>query len=176
MAVYRYGDRIPQIGNQSYISDSARVIGDVTMGDHCYIGHGAIVRGDYGKIIIGPGTAIEENAILHIRPNGRLILEESVTVGHGAIIHGRHIKSHAVIGIGSVVGFDVVVGTWSIVAEGCVIPQNTIIPDEKIIGGVPYTIIGEVQQKHKDFWTYGKQLYVDLAREYPEKFQRVSSE
>ena len=173
MAVYRYDDRIPKIGKKVYISDSARVIGDVIIGDNCYIGHGAIVRGDYGKIIIGAGSAIEENAILHIRPNGILELEESVTVGHGAIIHGKQIKSHAVIGIGSVIGFDVVIGSWSIVAEGCVVPQNTIIPDEKITGGVPFKIIGDVKQKHKDFWTYGKQLYVDLARDYPDKFEKL---
>lgn len=173
MAVYQYGQKIPQIGRDSYISDSARVIGDVTIGDNCYIGHGAIVRGDYGKIIIGTGTAIEENAILHIRPHGTLELEDRVTVGHGAIIHGKLIKSHAVIGIGSVLGFDVVIGTWSIVAEGCVVPQKTIIPDEKITGGVPFKIIGDVKQKHKDFWTYGKQLYIDLAREYPEKFKKL---
>jgi len=173
MAIYRYGERIPRIGKNSYISDSARVIGDVTIADNCYIGHGAIVRGDYGKIIIGAGTAVEENAILHIRPNGILELEERVTVGHGAIIHGKLIKSHAVIGIGSVIGFDVVIGSWTIIAEGCVVPQNTIIPDEKITGGVPFKIIGDVKQKHKDFWTYGKQLYVDLAREYPEKFVKL---
>ncbi len=174
MAVYRYDDKIPKIGKKVYISDSARVIGDVTIGDNCYIGHGAIVRGDYGKIIIGAGSAIEENAILHIRPNGILELEERVTVGHGAIIHGKQIKSHAVIGIGSVIGFNVVIGSWSIVAEGCVIPQNTIIPDEKITGGVPFKIIGDVKQKHKEFWTYGKQLYVDLARDYPDKFERLN--
>lgn len=173
MTVYRYGDRIPRIGKNAYISDSARVIGDVTIGDNCYIGHGAIVRGDYGKIIIGPGSAIEENTTLHIRPNGILELEESVTVGHGAIIHGKRIKSCAVIGIGSIIGFDVVIGSWSIVAEGCVVPQNTIIPDGKITGGVPFKIIGDVKKKHKDFWTYGKQLYVDLAKEYPGKLVKV---
>lgn len=173
MSVYRYDDRIPKIGKNVYISDSARVIGDITIGDNCYIGHGAIVRGDYGKIIIGAGSAIEENTTLHIRPNGTLELKESVTVGHGAIIHGKLIKSHAVIGIGAVIGFDVVIGSWSIVAEGCVVPQKTIIPDEKITGGVPFKIIGDVKQKHKDFWTYGKQLYVDLAKDYPEKFEKL---
>jgi carbonic anhydrase/acetyltransferase-like protein (isoleucine patch superfamily) len=173
MAVYRYGTRVPKIGKNSYISDSARVIGDITIGNNCYIGHGAIVRGDYGKIIIGTGTAIEENAILHIRPNGVLELEDSVTVGHGAIIHGKQIKSHAVIGIGAIIGFDVVIGSWAIVAEGCVVPQKTIIPDEKITGGVPFKIIGDVKQKHKDFWTYGKQLYVDLAEEYPDKLEKL---
>ena len=174
MGVYRYGTRIPKIGKNCYISDSARVIGDVTLADNCYAGHGAIVRGDYGSIVIGEGSAIEENAVLHIRPNGLLELETRVTVGHGAIIHGRLIKSHAVIGIGSVIGFDVIVGSWAIIAEGCVVPQKTIIPDEKIAGGVPFAIIGDVNKKHKDFWTYGKQLYVDLAREYPKKFERLA--
>lgn len=130
MAVYQYGDRIPTIGKNTYISDSARVIGDVVIQDNCYI-------------------------------------------GHGAIIHGRLIKTHAVIGIGAIIGFDVVVGAWAIVAEGSVIPQKTHIPDEKITGGVPYKIIGDVRQRHKDFWTYGKQLYVDLARDYPEKLKKL---
>jgi carbonic anhydrase/acetyltransferase-like protein (isoleucine patch superfamily) len=174
MAVYKYGERVPKIGRDCYISDSARVIGDVTISDRCYIGHGAIIRGDYGKIIIGPGTAVEENATLHIRPHGTLELEESVTVGHGAIIHGKRINSHAVIGIGSIIGFDVVVGSWSIIAEGCVIPQKSMIPDNKIAGGVPYKIIGDVEQRHKDFWSYGKQLYVDLAREYPDKLKKCN--
>jgi len=145
----------------------------VTISDNCYIGHGAIVRGDYGKIIIGDGTAIEENAVLHIRPDGILELEDHVTVGHGAIIHGRTIKSHAVIGIGAVIGFDVVIGSWAIVAEGCVIPQKALVPDEKIAGGVPFEIIGNVENRHKAFWIYGKQLYVDLAREYPAKFEKL---
>jgi len=173
MAVYRYDNFVPSIGNNSYISDSARVIGDVTIGQDCYIGHGAILRGDYGRIIIGDGTAIEENAVLHIRPKGTLELEKSVTIGHGALVHCKLIKSFAVIGIGAVVGFDAIIGNWSIVAEGCVITKNAIIPDEKIATGVPYKISGNTKPEHKKFWEYGKQLYVDLAHEYPKKFSRI---
>ncbi len=173
MAIYRYGSRVPVIGENSFVSDSARIIGDVVIGDDCYIGHGAVLRGDYGSIKIGDGTAVEENAMLHIRPNGLLELEQSVTVGHGALIHGKLIKAFAVIGIGSIIGFDVVVGSWSIVAEGCVLTNKTIVPDEKIVAGVPGKIIGGTLEKHKKFWTYGKQLYVDLAHEYPGKFERI---
>jgi len=173
MAIFRYGDRIPQISRESYISDTATVIGDVTIAGNCYIGHGSILRGDYGSIKIGNGTAIEENAVLHIRPDGLLELEEKVTVGHGAMIHGKLIKAYAVIGIGAVVGFDVVVGTWSIVAEGCVVPKGNIIPDEKIVAGTPFQILGNTRDKHKEFWTYGKQLYIDLAKEYPDKIERI---
>ena len=149
MALYRYGERIPNIGKDSFISDTAVVIGDVTIGNNCYIGHGSILRGDYGSIKIGDGSAIEENAMLHIRPDGLLELEEKVTVGHGALIHGKLIKSFAVIGIGSVIGFDVVIGIWSIVAEGCVIPKGNRIPDGKIVAGVPYKIIGDTLDRHK---------------------------
>lgn len=173
MAIYRYGDRIPRIGRDSFVSDTAVVIGDVLIGDNCYIGHGSILRGDYGSIKVGNGTAVEENALLHIRPDGLLELEEKVTVGHGAMIHGKLIKSYAVIGIGAVVGFDVVVGSWSIVAEGCVVPSGNVIPDEKIAAGTPFKIIGNTLDRHKKFWTYGKQLYIDLAKEYPDKFERI---
>jgi len=109
MAIYKYENRIPEIGKDCFISDSARVIGDVKIGNNCYIGHGAVLRGDYGSISIGDGTAIEENAVLHIRPDGLLKLEEKVTIGHGALVHGKLIKSFAVIGIGAVIGFDVVI-------------------------------------------------------------------
>ena len=173
MAIYKYDNFIPEIGSNSYISDSARVIGDVTIGEGCYIGHGAILRGDYGKIIIGNGTAIEENAVLHIRPKGTLEHEKSVTVGHGALVHCKLIKCFAVIGIGAVVGFDAVIGTWSIVAEGCVVTKDSIIPDEKIVTGVPYQITSDTKPEHKKFWRYGKQLYVDLAHEYPDKLKRI---
>ena len=173
MAIYRYGDRVPVVGRNSYVCETAVVIGDVHIGEHCYIGHGAVLRGDYGSIQIGNGTAVEENALLHIRPDGLLKLEEQVTVGHGAMVHGKLIKSYAVIGIGAIIGFDVVVGSWSIIAEGCLVPAGSIVADEKIAVGTPFKIIGRTLERHKKFWRYGKQLYIDLAKEYPNKLERI---
>ncbi len=173
MALYRFGKRIPKVDPSAWISDSARVIGEVEVGADCYIGHGAIVRGDYGSIRLGPGTAVEEGAVIHIRPDGLCRLGQRVTVGHGAILHCNEIDDFAVIGMGAVVSFDVEIGRWAIVAEGCVVPAGTKIPAEKIATGVPAKIAGPVQQRHKDFWTYGKQLYVDLAARYPQEFERI---
>jgi len=174
MAIYKYGDKVPIIGKNSYVSDSARVIGDVIIGNNVYIGHGAIIRGDYGKIEIGDGSAIEEGAILHIRPNGLLKIEDNVTVGHGAVIHCNHIKSFAVIGLNATISFDVIIGKWVIVAEGCLVPKGKVIEDELIIAGAPYKILGKVQKKHKDFWIYAKKLYNNLAKEYPHNFIRIA--
>jgi carbonic anhydrase/acetyltransferase-like protein (isoleucine patch superfamily) len=173
MGIFRYGERVPSVGDESFVSETAVVVGDVTVGRGCYVGHGAVLRGDYGAIRVGDGSAVEEGAVLHIRPGGLLALEDRVTVGHGALVHGRLLKSHAVVGIGAVLGFDVVVGRWAIVAEGCVVPQGTEIPDEIIFAGVPGKPLGPVEERHRSFWTAGKQLYVDLAREYPAKFERI---
>ncbi|MBN1276586.1 MAG: gamma carbonic anhydrase family protein [Deltaproteobacteria bacterium] len=173
MAFYQFGDRVPEAGRGCYVSDSARVIGDVVIGDDCYIGHGAILRGDYGSIRLGPGTAVEENAVIHIRPDGLSVLGERVTIGHGAIIHGDHIDDFAVIGMGAIISMNVIIGRWSIVAEGCVLTQGTEIGPEKFVTGVPGKIAGDIKDRHKDYWTWGKQLYVDLARSYCKKLKRI---
>lgn len=173
MALYRFGDRVPRVAEGGFVSDSARVIGDVSIGPDCYIGHGAVVRGDYGSIVIGPGTAVEENATIHIRPDGRSIIGASVTIGHGAILHCNRVEDFAVIGMGAVLSFDVEIGDWTIVAEGCVVPSGMKVPAGMIVSGVPAAVAGEVQQRHKDFWLYGKQLYVDLAHRYDRELQRI---
>lgn len=173
MALYRFEDRIPKIGNGTWVSDSARVIGDVVVGEDCYVGHGAVLRGDYGSIRIGPGTAVEENAVVHIRPDGQSVLGRKVTVGHGAILHCNRVEDFAVVGMGAVLSFDVEVGRWAIVAEGCMVPHGMKIPPGKIATGVPANVSGDVREHHKEFWKYGKQLYVDLAHKYPASFERI---
>ena len=80
------------------------------------------------------------------------------------------------IGMGAVIGFDVEVGAWCIVGEGCVVPQGKHIPAEKVVWGIPARISGIVKQRHKEFWTYGKQLYVDLARRYPRDLERIEED
>ena len=164
--IYKFDGRQPLVGKNSYISDSARVIGDVVIGDNCYIGHGAILRGDYGKIEIGDGTAIEEGAILHAPPNKVNRIGKKVTIGHAAVAHGKHISDHAVIGIGSVISMWSEVGEWAIVAEGSVVKRKQIIPAKVVVAGIPAKIIREVAERDQKIWIRSKQTYIDLAKKY----------
>lgn len=173
MALYRFGSRVPSFGEGTWISDSARVIGDVVIGGDCYIGHGVILRGDYGSIRIGHGTAIEENATVHINPNSLSVIGDRVTIGHAAVIHCSQIEDLAVIGMGAVLSFDVRIGRWAILAEGCVVPRGVEIPAETVVAGVPAKKVQDVQARHKEFWTRGKQLYVDLAHQYAVDYERI---
>ncbi|RLB64595.1 MAG: gamma carbonic anhydrase family protein, partial [Deltaproteobacteria bacterium] len=83
MALYTFEDRKPDVAATAYVSPTAQVIGDVAIGERCYIGHGAILRGDYGSIEIGDETAVEEGVIVHARPQDWTRIGKRVTIGHG---------------------------------------------------------------------------------------------
>ena len=164
--LYSFDNRNPRIGKETYVSETALLIGDVRVGNSCYIGHGAILRGDYGTIEIGDGTAIEEGAVIHAGPKQTCWIGEKVTVGHGAIIHSKSIGDLAVIGMGAVLSIKTEIGERSIVAEGSIVRMEQKFPAGIVIAGNPARIIREVSGKDNDFWYRAKQLYIDLAKKY----------
>lgn len=166
MSLYKFAGRRPVAGAGSYVSELAMLIGDVQIGENCYIGHGAILRGDYGTIIIGSGTAIEEGTVIHAPPRGTCRIGQSVTVGHGAIIHAEEIEDNAVIGMGAILSLHAKVGYWAIVAEGSVVKSHQSVPAKVVVAGSPARVVRDVASRDVEFWTWGKQLYVDLARQY----------
>ena len=174
MTVYEFESRIPKIGKNSYVSHSAAVIGKVTIGEECYIAPGAIVKGDYGEIRIGNGTSVQDNVVVHARPNEITIIGDNVTLGHGCIIHNATVKDEAVIGMGAIVSDYAIVGTWSVVGEGAVVRQKFEIPDEKIAVGVPAKIIADVQDHHKDELSHFKSIYRSLAIRYPKGLKKIA--
>ena len=161
-----FRNRQPQIGKDTYVSEYAILIGDVRISDNCYIGHGAILRGDYGAIEIGSGTAVEEGVIMHAPPGETCRVGKRVTIGHGAIIHSRHIGDAAIIGMGSVLSIYAEVGEESIIAEGSTVKMGQKIPDGVVARGNPAEVTRNIEDKDRKFWDWGKQLYIDLAKEY----------
>jgi phenylacetic acid degradation protein len=173
VVVYSFRDKKPRIGERTFVSESAEVIGDVTIGKQCYIGPGAKIRGDYGSITIGDKTAIEENCVLHARPNGACKVGNMVTVGHGSILHNCTIKDYAVIGMGSIVSDYAIVGVWSVIGEGAVVKNKQVIDDRKIAVGIPAEIKGEVTEAYQKLWLRYKNLLADLAESYQKELKVV---
>jgi len=166
MALYRFAGRMPIVSAKSYIGEATMLIGDVKIGDCCYIGPGAILRGDHGTIEVGPGTAIEDGVIIHASTGGKCHIGENVTIGHGAIVHAEDIEDYAVIGMGAILSLHVRIGSWTIVAEGSVVKNRQIIPGGVVVAGNPANIVRDVEARDREFWLWGKQLYVDLAKKY----------
>lgn len=166
MALYEFEGRKPVVGTGTYVSASADIVGDVTIGARCFIGPGAKIKGDYGKIIIGAETSVQENCVVHARPDDICTVGKRVNVGHGAILHNCTVKDYAVIGMGAIVSDFAVVGEWCAVGEGCVVKSGQEIPDGKACVGIPAKIIGDVTDDYKKLWSRYKEIYVTLAERY----------
>jgi carbonic anhydrase/acetyltransferase-like protein (isoleucine patch superfamily) len=172
--IYEFEGKRPRIGEGSWVFPDATVIGDVTMGERCYVGPGARLRGDYGTIVIGDSTSIEDNCIIHARPGERTEVGSHVTIGHGAILHNCTVRDGAVVGMGSIVSDYAVVGEWAVVAEGAVVKNRGEVPPRGIAVGVPAKVIGQIDEEYQRQWTGFKDIYVGLASErYPKGLRRV---
>ena len=164
MTIYEFEKRKPSLGKGTFIFESADIIGDVIIGENCYIGPGARIRGDYGSIRIGNNTAIEENVVIHARPDENTSIGDFVTIGHAAIIHNAVINDWAIIGMGSIVSDWADIGKWAVVGEGALVKNKQKIPDKAIAVGVPAKVISEVSQVYIKQWTKYKKIYSDLAK------------
>lgn len=174
MAIYQFEDRSPQIGKDTYIHPSAEVIGKVTVGEGCWIGPGAKIRGDYGEIWIGDETSIEDNCVVHARPGESCQIGSHVTVGHGSVIHNARLSDWAIIGMGAVVSDWAEVGEWAVVGEGAVVRNSQEIPGEHIAVGIPAKVLDQqISEEYKKQWTEFKATYVDLARRYPQGLKEL---
>lgn len=174
MTIYEFENKKPCIGKGTFIFPSADVIGDVILGDNCYIGPGARIRADYGSIRIGNDTAVEENVVIHARPNEETIIGNSVTIGHGAIIHNATLHDWVIIGMGAIVSDYAEIEEWGVIAEGAVVKNKTKIPKKAIAVGVPAKIVAKITPEYKTQWAEYKKIYVDLAKKrFPSSLKKV---
>lgn len=163
MALYEFEGKRPVIPASCFIHPQAVIIGEVVLGGNCYVGAGAILRGDYGKIVIGSGSNIQENSLIHSEPETIAILEENVLVGHAAVIHGPClVKSNTTIGMMSLVSTGCELGRESLLAAGSILPPGRIIPDRKVALGNPAQAIKDVTEYMIMYNQIGVQLYQDL--------------
>ena len=174
MSIYEFENKKPKIGKGSFIFKSADVIGDVIIGENCYIGPGARIRGDYGSIRIGNNTAIEENVVIHARPDDITKIGNWVTIGHASIIHNAAVHDWAVIGMGAIVSDWAEIGEWTVIAEGTVVKNKQKIPDKAIAVGVPAKVVSEISLDYEKQWTKYKKIYTDLARKkFPDSLKMI---
>jgi len=134
----------------------------------------ARIRGDYGSIRIGDNTAVEENVVIHARPDDITNIGNNVTIGHSSIIHNATIKDWAVIGMGAIVSDWAEIGEWAVVAEGAVVKNKQKIPNKAIVVGVPAKIVSEISMEYEKQWTRYKKIYSDLARKrFPNSLKKI---
>ncbi len=163
MPLYSFEGLVPRISESAYIAPTAVIIGDVIIGKRCYVGFGVTLRGDWGTIDIGDETAVEEDVFVHARPKDVTRIGNSVTLGHGCIIHNATIEDGATIGMNAVVSDFSTVGARSIVGEMSLVRRSQTIPPGKIVLGSPAKEVGDVDDDRLEKHRRAKDLYANLA-------------
>ncbi len=163
--IYEFDGFVPVIDESSFIHESAVIIGNVIIGKDVYVGPGAVIRGDWGEVIISDGCNVQENCIIHQFPGITVKLDESAHIGHGAIIHGGNIGRNSLIGMNAVIMDGAVVGDECIVGALSFVPANMKIPNRSVVVGNPAKIIKQVSDEMLGWKTEGTKLYQQLPNE-----------
>ena len=172
---YRYKEHIPKIDESVFVADGAKVIGDVTIGAHSSIWFNVVLRGDEGPITVGKRCSIQENTVCHLYEGSPLILEDEVTVGHSATIHGCTLKKGVLVGMGATVLDGAVVGENSIIGANALVPAGKEIPPNSLVFGSPGEVVREITERHLDMLALTIDTYVKNAKEYQDKaiFEKI---
>ncbi len=158
--------KTPTVGPDAFVAPTAVLIGDVEIGAEASIWFGAVLRGDHGRILIGPGSNVQDNATLHAPENGATVIEKDVTIGHGAVLEGCVVKRGALIGMNAVILHDATVGEQAMVAAGSVVGEGMQVPPRTLAAGVPAKIKKVLDGSSMQWVDGSAAVYRHLAREY----------
>ena len=140
--IIEYKGKRPQIADDVFIAPNATIIGDVVIESGANIWFGCVLRGDEGKIVIGPRVSVQDNTVVHTNPRNSTIVEAEATIGHSVVLEGCRIERQALIGMNATVLDGASVGALALVAAGSVVREYDEIPADVLAAGVPARVKG----------------------------------
>jgi len=171
--IYAFNDYIPVVHPSAFVHPQANVTGNVIIGADVYIGPGAVLRGDWGQIIIEDGCNVQENCVLHMFPGTTMTLRRGAHIGHGAIVHGATIGVNTLVGMNAVVMDDVTVGDECIIGALCFVPSGKEIPNRSVVVGNPAKIVKAVTDDMLAWKTEGTAWYQRLPQDCRDGLREV---
>ncbi|MCP4578626.1 MAG: phenylacetic acid degradation protein PaaY [Deltaproteobacteria bacterium] len=170
MPFYEFGNMIPVAHKEAFIHPDAVLIGDVRVDAGCYVGAGAVLRGDIGSIRIGEGSNVQENCVFHTFPKKSVILHPNSHVGHGAILHGCEIGSYVLVGMGAIVADGVKINPECMIGAGSFVPFESEIPSRSVVVGSPAVVVKALSLDQLNQIKKGLSIYQDLTRRCLQSF------
>lgn len=164
MPCYAYQGVRPVVHPSSFIHPTASLIGDVIVGPGCYIGAGASLRGDFGRIVVEGDSSVQDNCTLHTGSGSDCVIGRGATIGHGSIVHGATIGENALVGMNAVVLDEALVGPESLVGALSLVKSDMRAPSRSLIAGNPARIVREMPAEAIVWKNDGEGEYQRLAR------------
>lgn len=169
-------EKVPKIDESCFIEDSARIIGDVSIGAGSSVWFYCVIRGDVHYIKIGSCTNIQDGVIVHVDEGDYpTVIGDYVTIGHRAVIHGCKIKNNCLIGMASVILNGAIINENSIVAAGAVVPPHSEFPSESLIMGVPAKVVRKLSEEDIKMIRKGADNYFRYMKIYKDIYGNKSA-
>jgi len=162
--IYEFDGLIPVVDGSAYVHPTAVLIGDVIVGPRCYVGPHAVLRGDFGRIILEEGSNLQDTCVAHAFPHCDTIIEVDGHIGHGAVLHGCRIGRNAMVGMNAVIMDNAVIGEECIVAALAFVKANMQIPPRRLVAGVPGKIVRALTAQEIEWKSIGTAIYQELAQ------------
>ena len=162
-----FGDKHPVIGDETFVAETAVLVGDVRVGRRSSLWYGTVLRGDVYHIRIGDDTSIQDNTVVHVT-SGRHATEigDRVTVGHSAVLHGCVIEDNCIIGMGAIVMDRAHIGRFCVVGAGALVTPDTVIEEGQLVVGSPARAKRALTEAERTWIGASARRYVELARHY----------
>jgi len=158
--------RTPSVEASAWIAPTAVLVGEVTIAAGASVFYGAVVRADTDTIVLGAGSNLQDNVVVHCDAGRPTTIGSGVSVGHGAVLHGCTIEDDCLIGMNATVLNGAVIGTGSLVAAGAVVLEGTIVPPGSLVAGVPAKVRRELGEAEADGIRRNAQTYLRLSGEH----------
>lgn len=161
-----YGQHLPKIHPSVYVAEGVKIVGDVQIGQQSSVWFNAVLRGDMAPIVIGDRCNFQDGAVGHVNTDEPLILEDDVSVGHAAIVHGCTIGKGTLIGMGAIVLNGAEIGEYALIGAGSIVTENKKIPPYTLSLGSPARVVRELTEDDLRRMYRTTQNYVDKGKEY----------
>lgn len=165
--IYEVNNKLPKIHKSCFITESSDIIGDVFIDEGSSVWFGSVLRGDICKISVGKFSNIQDNCVIHANSElTSVVIEDYVSIGHGALLHGCKVRSNSMVGMGSIVLDGAEIGEYTLVGAGSLVTSNTKIPSGVLCFGSPAKVIRELTEEEKQYLKKNSQMYAEKVREY----------
>ena len=168
-----FNGKAPRIAASALVDEAACIIGDVEIGEESSIWPGAVIRGDMGRITIGKQTIIEDNCVVHSgmpgSDTGDVTIGDRVIIGHGAVLNGRAVGSHVLVGMNATILHGSEIGSFCIIGAATLVGDGKKVPDYSLVVGVPGKIVGRPSEKQLWWVNEGYKDYETIIAHYREE-------
>ncbi len=170
--IYEFKGFKPVVHKSAFIHPLAAVTGNVLIGKDVYIGPGAAIRGDWGKVVIEDGCNIQENCTIHMFPGVTVRLKESAHIGHGAVVHGSTIGKNCLVGMNAVIMDHAIIGDECVIGALTFVPEGMEIPKRKVVVANPAKIVKDVSDEMIAWKSKGTGWYQKLPADMRKQWKK----